>query len=100
MGDLPFITVGLSFFVLQISLVCFFEWKLAQKEEWYLGLILPALCFWNSLPEILMSMEGERLLYFLGGNIETIVLLLIYKTIRTHIRQKQEMQRMKVKDLS
>lgn len=86
--------------------IFFLEWKLSQKKEWYLGLILPFLCFWDSMARTAAvagaSVEPvmEQIAVFFRGNIETAVLVLFYLFCRLRVKRKREMQEMKVKDLS
>lgn len=86
--------------------IFFLEWKLSQKKEWYLGLILPFLCFWDSMIQTAAAVEPpgapvyEQITVFFRGNIETAVLVLFYLFCRLRVKRKREMQEMKVKDLS
>ena len=85
--------------LVKIGVSCFLQWKLAQKEEWYLGLILPFLYFWQGLPEVLASEPVRMGGVFLARNVETLILLVFYGIFRTNLKHKKEYEAMKVKDL-
>lgn len=99
MNELTMRLIGMIFVFGKLGLACFLEWKLAQKDEWYLGLILPFLYFWNSLMQIAMRYEEAEINVLLGLNVETIILLLLYGICITKKKQKKEYADMKVKDL-
>lgn len=86
--------------------IFFLEWKLSQKKEWYLGLILPFLCFWDSMAQTAavagssVELIREQIAVFFRGNIGTVVLALFYLFCRMQVKRKREMHEMRVKDLS
>ncbi|MGN0136569.1 hypothetical protein [Anaerotignum sp.] len=83
----------------KLGLACFLEWKLAKKEEWYLGLILPVLLFGDSLGRMMAEYEAAGAGLFLRLNVTTILLLLLYGFQRIRLKQKREYAQMKLKDL-
>lgn len=87
MNELMVWLIGMVLVFGKLVLACFLEWKLAQKDEWYLGLILPVLYFWNSVEQIAMRYEEAAINVLLGLNVETIILLLLYGMCITKKKQ-------------
>lgn len=96
------VALGLLFFVIWGQV------KLSQHESKYLGLILPALFFIFALTATLglipFDFTGKEkiaipLAAFFIWNIPTVVLLLIYKSVRSRSDVNRSIDRSKFKDL-
>ncbi len=99
---------GILLFILFIGIV-FLQIILAKRENKYLGLILPAICFLLSLIFPLnfavfgrvemLSTAFQLFLVFLLSNIPTLILLGIYWACRQKYRSQNQMKKMNIQDL-
>lgn len=83
--NMTFFTLGfLVFHIVFFIALCYLEMRLSKAEDWWKGLILPAIA-------LLLSSSGKALV---------VVLLVIYGVNRYKIKKnKDEIEQMKIQDL-
>lgn len=85
----------------------FLQIFLSSRENKWLGLILPAICFVFSLLTLLQLMvppDEKQIIFmlastFLLANIPTIVLLGVYFACRQRFKRRAQIEKMSVQDL-
>lgn len=103
------VTIIVSVFPLLVLLTggTFLQIFLSSRENKWLGLILPAICFVFSLLTLLQLMvppDEKQIIFmlastFLLANIPTIVLLGVYFACRQRFKRRAKLEKMSVQDL-
>ena len=109
MLNVSFAIIILLFVLLAIGGgMIFLQIFLSKKESKWLGLILPVICFVNSLLILLAVIAnalylGEMIIImltqFLLFNIPTAILLAIYAACRATVRSNKAIDKMNIQDL-